>query len=47
MNQKIYNNMTIIGEFTCEMTGDICLILRDKNGDEICISKEDYEYEKR
>ena len=34
--------MTIIREFTCEMTGDVCLIVADKNGDEMCILKEDY-----
>ena len=34
--------MRIIREFKCAITGDICLILSDNNGDEMCILKEDY-----
>ncbi len=34
--------MRIIREFKCAMTGDICLILSDNNGDEMCILKDDY-----
>ena len=34
--------MRIIREFKCEMTGDVCLILADAKGDEMCILKEDY-----
>ena len=34
--------MRIVREFKCEMTGDVCLILVDKHGDEMCILKEDY-----
>ena len=34
--------MRIVREFKCEMTGDVCLILVDKRGDEMCILKEDY-----
>ena len=35
--------MRIVREFKCEMTGDVCLILRDHNGDEMCMLKEDYD----
>ena len=31
----------IIREFKCDMTGDICLIVLNENGHEICILKED------
>ena len=42
-HQKLTNiDMKIIREFTCSMTGDVCLIVADKNGDEMCILKEDY-----
>ena len=35
--------MRIVREFKCEMTGDVCLILVDKRGDEMCMLKEDYD----
>ena len=35
--------MRIVREFKCEMTGDVCLILRDHKGDEMCMLKEDYD----
>ena len=35
--------MRIIREFTCELTGDECLIIRDEKGDETCMLKEDYD----
>ena len=35
--------MKIIREFTCSMTGDVCLIVVDQNGDEMCMLKEDYD----
>jgi len=31
--------MKIVREFTCALTGDVCLIVTNKNGDEICILK--------
>ena len=34
--------MTIVHSFKCEMTGDQCVVLRDKNGDEICLTVYDY-----
>ena len=34
--------MRIVREFKCEMTGDVCLILVDERGDEMCILKKDY-----
>ena len=35
--------MRIVREFKCEMTGDVCLILVDERGDEMCMLKEDYD----
>ena len=35
--------MKIIREFKCDLTGKECMIIRDENGDEICMLKEDYD----
>ena len=35
--------MRIVREFVCDLTGDECMILRDQNGDETCMLKEDYD----
>ena len=35
--------MRVIQKFKCSLTGDECVIIADKNGDEMCILKEDYE----
>ena len=35
--------MRIVREFKCDLTGDECMIIRDQNGDETCMLKEDYD----
>ena len=35
--------MIVIHEFKCSLTGEECIVIADQNGDEMCISKEDYE----
>ena len=37
-------NMRIVKRFKCEMTGDQCVVIRDKDGDEMCMLIEDYNF---
>ena len=35
--------MRVIHEFECSLTGEECIVIADERGDEMCISKADYE----
>jgi len=34
--------MRAIQEFKCSLTGTKCIVITDKDGDETCISKDDF-----
>ena len=35
--------MRVVHEFKCSLTGEECIVITDERGDEICLSKADYE----